>query len=242
MVNVTEYFDDRDSGSKVWYEELAPRFKHIPRSKLPAGVRCGYTYTSTAISPDYYLPWLKKELMGRGVRFITTTVQSLAEAQALMKTAIVVNASGLGAKELAHDDQVVPIRGQTMLIKSDFDGIVIRRGSEFTYAIPRMFTGGVIIGGIAEEGSTNVQVDQSLKRDILRRVNHITDDAFKDVDLQNVLKDIVGFRPGRTGGVRVEREGNVIHAYGFGGSGYCYSVGVAEKVTSLIKSLLAPRL
>ena len=235
-------WDDREYGHDVWYKTLVPHFKRIPGSELPSGITCGFTFTSLAISPDFYLPWLKNELVSKGVRFIGATVQSLEEARDITKTDIIVNASGLGAARLVPDDQVMPIRGQTMLVKSDFEGIVHRLGSEYTYAIPRMYTGGVIIGGIAEEGSFNTRVDSGLKADMLRRANIITNDAFKDVDIHNVLKDIVGFRPGRKGGIRVEREGNTIHAYGFGGAGYCYSHGAAEKVGILVKSLRGSKL
>jgi D-amino-acid oxidase len=54
------------------------------------------------------------------------------------------------------------------------------------------------------------------------------------VDLETV-GDIVGFRPGRKTGLRVEREGDVVHAYGASGAGYIFSFGVAEKVREFIE-------
>jgi D-amino-acid oxidase len=77
-------------------------------------------------------------------------------------------------------------------------------------------------------------VDVELKSDILMRVNRITNGAFKGLDLNGVT-DIVGFRPGRKGGLRVEREGDVVHAYGVEGAGFIYSFGVAERVSGLIE-------
>lgn len=54
-----------------------------------------------------------------------------------------------------------------------------------------------------------------------------------------VLRDIVGRRPMRRGGMRLEREdvegaGTVVHAYGMGGRGYEVSWGVAEAVFELM--------
>lgn len=54
-----------------------------------------------------------------------------------------------------------------------------------------------------------------------------------------VLQDIVGRRPARHGGARLEREEvapgkTVVHAYGLGGRGYELSWGVAETVASLV--------
>jgi D-amino-acid oxidase len=53
-----------------------------------------------------------------------------------------------------------------------------------------------------------------------------------------VLKDVVGRRPARHGGPRLESEEiapgkMVIHAYGLGGRGYELSWGVAETVQRL---------
>lgn len=52
----------------------------------------------------------------------------------------------------------------------------------------------------------------------------------------SVIADIVGWRPTRKGGMRLETErlgngsGVVVHAYGLGGRGYELSWGVAEEV------------
>lgn len=51
-------------------------------------------------------------------------------------------------------------------------------------------------------------------------------------------KDIVAFRPGRKGGYRIEAEGNVVHAYGFGSLVYVYSYA-ALKVRELVDTMLS---
>lgn len=71
------------------------------------------------------------------------------------------------------------------------------------------------------------------------------------------LGDIVGRRPTRQGGIRLEREEipagdikglqddvsrSVIHAYGLGGRGYELSWGVAEEVLELVKQRVSSRL
>ncbi len=156
------------------------------------------------------------------------------EVRTIAKSKVVVNASGIGAKQLAGDEGVGPIRGQTMFVKTNFSELVMMEGSEYTYIIPRALSGGVIIGGIKSD-RVDAEVDVALKSDILRRINRISNGAFKDVDL-NAVTDIVGFRPGRKSGIRVEREDDVVHAYGVGGAGYIYSFGVAEAVKDLIEA------
>jgi len=229
---MNEYFEDEKDDSKIWYKTLVPDYRVIPAEKLPPGVTLGLKYTALAMNPLILLPWLKKKLELKNVKFVRATVNSIDEAREITKSKIIVNASGVGAKTLATDEAVRPVRGQTMFVKTDFEEMVMREGSEYTYVIPRAGSGGVILGGIKSD-RLDTQVDVELKSDILRRVNRITNGAFESLNLEFVT-DIVGFRPGRVGGLRVEREGNVVHAYGVEGAGYIYSFGVAERVRSLI--------
>jgi hypothetical protein len=65
----------------------------------------------------------------------------------------------------------------------------------------------------------------------------MTGNSFDWVDLErDVVRDIVGFRPARTGGPRVERVGKIVHAYGVGGLGYLFAFGVAAKVGDLVQT------
>lgn len=149
-----------------------------------------------------------------------------------------VNASGLGAAHLANDTQAIPVRGQTMFAETSFNELVMYQGSHYSYAIPRMGSGGVILGGISQEGNTDKRVDKALRGDILNRVRGITKGALDGVDLErDVKKDLVGFRPARKGGFRLEVDGDVVHAYGFGGLGYTYGFGAAKRVREMVESL-----
>ena len=206
-------------------------------SQLPSGVKIGVKYNTLAMNPLILLPWLKKKLDDRGVRFVRAEVSSFAEARKLAGAKVIVNASGVGAKNLAGDEEVEPVRGQTMFVKTSFMELVMREGTEYTYIIPRMGSGGVVMGGIKSD-RLDAEVDVELKSDILKRVNRITNGAFQDLDLTSVT-DILGFRPGRKSGLRVEREGDVVHAYGVEGAGYIYSFGVAERVREMIDGVIA---
>ena len=230
---MTEYFDTIYDESEIWYKTLMPEYRVIPASELPQRTTFGIKYTALAMNPLMLLPWLKKKLVAKGVQFIRAEVKSLDEARELTKAKLIVNASGVGAREFAGDDSVRPVRGQTMFVKTGFSGLVMKEGTEYTYVIPRAESGGVIMGGIKSD-RLDSEVDVELKSDILMRVNRITNGEFEGLDTSTVT-DIVGFRPGRKGGLRVEREGDVVHAYGVEGAGYIYSFGVAERVRDLIE-------
>ena len=83
-----------------------------------------------------------------------------------------------------------------------------------------MPSNGVIIVGIEDYDNMSTDVDTALRKDILDRVNIMTRGRFADVDLRrDVQANIVGFRPDRDGGRRIESERHVVPAYGFGGKG-----------------------
>lgn len=105
--------------------------------------------------------------------------------------------------------------------------------------MPRNFEGGTIIGGTKEPDSwdtePSLEVRERLCRNFVATYPRIADESGS----VRVLKDVVGRRPARHGGARLEREEagpgrTVIHAYGLGGRGYEMSWGVAEGVASLV--------
>ncbi|KAJ5129418.1 nucleotide-binding domain-containing protein [Penicillium bovifimosum] len=237
VLKATEYYDDRDNDTSIWYKTLVPRYRRLKETELPAGSKLGFDFLTMTINPLRFLPWLKKELERRGVRFIRRTLETLDAARTIANCRIVVNASGLGALQLAGDEDVMPVRGQTMFVKTDIDFLKLMQGSHYTYVIPRMYSGGAIIGGVSQEGNFERKVDEGLRPDILRRVKGLLGEKGKELELGDVEKDIVAFRPSRKGGYRVEVEGDTVHAYGFGSLGYVYSFGAAEKVRELVRGL-----
>ncbi|KAL1875489.1 hypothetical protein VTK73DRAFT_10039 [Phialemonium thermophilum] len=255
-VRATEYWETPDARANPWYATVVPEFRALQPHELPANTIGGNTFTTVTVNPDRFLPWLQHHLeQYYSVVVRKAEVRSLNEVRTLLGCDVVVNASGMGAKELANDPDCVAVRGQTMLIKSsalkrNMDReIVIKRGTEYTYVIPRMGSGGLVVGGVEDPGNMSTTVDQELRKDILRRANVLTRGNLESVSLsRDVIKDIVGFRPGHKKGRRIAREGNVVHAYGFAGAGYRYSLGASLQVVKLVDEIgfvprrLRPRL
>lgn len=74
-----------------------PQFRVLEPAEVPAGAKTGVSFTTVSLNPEVYLPWLKGELLARGVQFIRRKVHSLGEAAALAGPGgVVVNATGLG--------------------------------------------------------------------------------------------------------------------------------------------------
>ena len=105
--------------------------------------------------------------------------------------------------------------------------------------MPRKFHGGTIIGGTKEPNDWSATASPATRERLLRNFANTYPEILDEEGGFTVLKDIVGRRPTRKGGMRLEREdvegrGTVVHADGGGGRGYEVSWGVAEGVFELL--------
>ncbi|KAI0188259.1 nucleotide-binding domain-containing protein [Astrocystis sublimbata] len=225
---------------KVWYRDKLPGFRILTKDELPEGAPFGVAYTSWIVTPPVFLPWMRNRLEANGVKFKRVNVRALSDLKE-MGHDILINATGVGARYLedVKDMQMTEVRGQTVLVKTNYPKIWTRRGKDYTYHLPRG-DGTAIIGGIKEYGSIAKTVDPEIRKDIFRRIQEALPEAFASADPKDfeVIQDIVGIRPQRTGGARIEKEvvdgQKIIHAYGMEGGGYVYSWGMAREVLGLV--------
>ncbi|KAI5476625.1 D-amino-acid oxidase [Pseudohyphozyma bogoriensis] len=148
------------------------QYTRLPQSECPPN-SVGVKFDTLSINSPVYILWLKSLLEELGVTFERRQIASLDAAFACFGgVGCVVNATGLGAKSLIGvlDQNVQPIRGQTVLIKSattqcwmDFHD-----DKAPAYIIPRP-GGEAICGGCFEVDDYNTQVDFGLAENILQR-------------------------------------------------------------------------
>ncbi|EKG10975.1 FAD dependent oxidoreductase [Macrophomina phaseolina MS6] len=210
----------------VWYRTHVPDFEAIPASELPPGCTIGMRWGTVVLEPGILLPWLRARLEGDGVRFVEREVGSLKDVGEGVD--VVINATGVGAKALAGDQAVKAVRGQTHLVRTWWEKVFMRQGSQYTYCIPRL-DGTAILGGVKGYGSEDPGVKEDQRTDIFNRVGDNIPHVFAAFPADfDVVRDNVGFRPGREGGPRVEKEvidgQKIVHAYGewFGLSLFSY--------------------
>ncbi|MFE2353318.1 FAD-dependent oxidoreductase [Streptomyces parvulus] len=183
------------------------------------------------IDMSTHLPWLGERLVAAGGMVQTRPVAGLAEADA----PVVVNCTGLGARELVPDPAVRPVRGQlvvvenpgirTWLVSADEDS------GETTYFLPQ--PGRLLLGGTAEEDAWSTDPDPRIAEAIVRRCAELR----PEIAGARVLGHLVGLRPARDA-VRLEREtlpdGRLlVHNYGHGGAGVTVAWGCAEEAAGL---------
>jgi D-amino-acid oxidase len=188
---------------------------------------------------DIYLDYLMRRFQGQGGRIEPRAIVDLVEAFA--QSAVVANCSGLGARELVHDADLYPSRGQVVRIRHNG----FRRAlpddeapGEVSYIVPR--THDIVLGGTDEEYNESAAIDPADTQAILRRCAKL-DPRFATVGQEDILAVVCGLRPVRaTVRVALERPAPdrwLIHNYGHGGAGVTLSWGCAEEVAALVGTI-----
>lgn len=212
-----------------WYRDRLPFFQRLSKHELRGGLIDGYLMDTPMVAPPIYLQRLHEQFLADGGALEKRKIDSFCDLAG--EATLLVNCSGVGARDLARDPGVYPLRGQTMLL--DIKGI--RVGYMDNSAIDHIFprADGVLIGGVKVKGDWNRQLDPQIAADIRERCAKID----KRLANATVLREFVGLRPGRDV-VRLELERlddgrPVIHNYGHGAVGYTLSWGCAEAVVAL---------
>ncbi|MET9254808.1 FAD-dependent oxidoreductase [Streptomyces sp. NPDC003717] len=187
------------------------------------------------IDMSTHLPWLRRRLEAAGGVVQERAVADLAEAGA--EAPVVVNCTGLGARELVPDASVRPVRGQLVVVENP--GIrtwlvsTDPSSGETAYLFPQ--PGRLVLGGTAEEDAWSAEPDPATAAAIIRRCAALR----PEVAGARVLEHRVGLRPVREA-VRLERvplAGGrlLIHNYGHGGAGVTVAWGCAREAARLVE-------
>lgn len=201
----------------------------------------GFAFGTIIYNTGLFMKWLHKQIRQLGGKLEQRRVADLdAEDCDLL-----INCSGLGAKELAGDDTVYPIRGQIIKVhnpKLKQYAAVIHRDGHHTYVIPRP-NGDVVLGGTVQPHNWSTENDEEDAKGVWERCCRL----WPEVANSKVLGPVAGLRPGRIGGVRLEMEpcstrrgALVIHNYAHAGSGHTLHWGCAQDVVELATRRFPP--
>jgi D-amino-acid oxidase len=145
--------------------DLYPEVKTYGPGEHPFPTRYATRFLTMLIEPNRYLRALVRDALARGIRIVQ---QSFATMQQLDVTAasfpVIVNCTGLGAKELAGDAELEPVRGQLSVLAPQpaVDYITLHGGR---YMFPR--SDGVVLGGTFQHGNAELAPDDATQRQIV---------------------------------------------------------------------------
>jgi D-amino-acid oxidase len=253
--NVLELLAEPDPEGP-WWKASVPGVEHARPDELPAGYADGFVFDAPVIDTSIYLNYLRSRFEAAGGVIVEDrTVHDLSEAFAICD--VVVNCTGLGARELEHDTSFRPTRGQVVRVRQNgFTRVLIDdRGpttnpyasGKLTYIVPR--SNDIILGGtaIADDITTDDEIKQKIDNEevqtIIRRCAALAPE-FAHLTPDDILEVKIGLRPVRSD-VRLERESFtpehwLISNYGHGGAGVTLSWGCAAEVAEHVEAIEKP--
>jgi D-amino-acid oxidase len=222
-----------EAAPEAWLN-LVPGTRMLGPGELPPGMSSGWRYTAPVVTMPVYLEYLRARYEALGGSIEVAPVTSLADVPG--GSPVVVNCTGIGARDLVPDPAVYPVRGQVVVVENPGVGEFYidhtLHGFDYVYIFPHNEV--VLLGGTAEEGAW----DRSPRPDVAERI--VADCTRVDPRLRRarVVAERVGLRPCRDE-VRLEAEhldgGRVLwHNYGHGGGGVTLSWGCAAEITEAV--------
>lgn len=213
-------------------------FRHQTKEELPAGVKWGVEYKTYVINSPVYCAHLLRKFILKGGQKKSYTLTNVNEAFSLGRNVrMVVNCSGLGF----DDRKSFIIRGQTCLVRNSVSATITRQNEDgsWSFCIPRPLDGGTIIGGTKQPHEWDPNPSPEIRAKLLSNASKWFPFTPENKGQFDVIRDIVGRRPAREGGMRLELEKlaggkSLVHAYGAGGRGFEISQGVAEDTVELM--------
>ncbi|XP_043487756.1 D-amino-acid oxidase [Polistes fuscatus] len=199
----------------------------------------GWHFVTYTCEPTYFLPWLTNKFVALGGELKRRKIRDLGE---LIEDGyeIVINCSGLGARELVNDDTMTAVRGQVSRVKAPWVmHCILVDDDHCNYIIPNI--NNVVLGGTHQENDYDLRVRDEDSKFIYEGCHRMIPSLKK----AEIIKSWVGLRPGRPK-VRLESEiyirkngkkCHVIHNYGHGGAGLTLSWGCALDVVEIVQNL-----
>jgi D-amino-acid oxidase len=141
------------------YSEIDPLFperKQLTRDENPFNVPFAYRRDSMLIEPAIYLNALIRDFQIAGGKIV---VREFAEARDLvsLQENLLFNCTGLGARTLFKDEELIPVRGQLTFLLPQPEVQYMTVGPGNIYMFPRR--DGILLGGTHERGDWNLQPD-----------------------------------------------------------------------------------
>jgi D-amino-acid oxidase len=200
--------------------------------RVPEGFLGAFAAELPLIDMPLYLGHLSARLADATVPIGISPVRRLADLTEWAAT--IVNCTGIGARALASDPALRPVRGEHVILENpgvEHFFLEEPRGEEWTSFFPHGER--IVLGGNAREDDWSLDPDPISGQAIIERCARLE----PRLEGARVIEHQVGLRPVRPV-VRLEREqlasATLIHNYGHGASGVSLSWGCAHDVAGLV--------
>jgi glycine/D-amino acid oxidase-like deaminating enzyme len=152
-----------DTWDHVMLHDLFPAARKLEPSENPFPAKYAHVENTMFIEPSIYLNTLVRDFYIAGGR-IRRVAFATPNQLATLSEPVVVNCTGLGARELFGDRELMPIKGQltVLLPQPEVDYAMIGMG---LYMFPRR--DGIVLGGTFERGVETLEPNAEAKQRVL---------------------------------------------------------------------------
>ena len=227
-----------------WWKDHVLGFRHVGEEEMktlhhPVGKKC-WAFSTLIMPCQKFLSWQMEELTKKGGMVVHKRLRSLEEIDGQYD--VIINCTGLGSRELVNDDQMYPVRGQTIIVKAPW----VKHAFSYTKddihvdVLPR--ADDVLLGSTEDIGDWSEHVDPVVSKGIMERCCKYV----PGLSTAPVVREAVGLRPGRKT-VRLEvddtitKHSTVVHNYGHGGQGITFFRGCVLDAVKLVEECLLRR-
>jgi glycine/D-amino acid oxidase-like deaminating enzyme len=143
--------------------DVYPDVEELPPSAHPFGTRFATRVSTMLIQPHIYLPALLWDFRAMGGRITIRHFTSVPDLLTLNER-VILNCTGLGARDLFADRGLIPIKGQlhVLMPQPEVDYMLLAGG---LYMFPR--SDGILLGGTFQRGVETLEPDPDATRRIL---------------------------------------------------------------------------
>ena len=229
-------------GATPWFKTLHPELESLSLEEIkcygfPPRMHTVWKFNAFVINPQKYLQYLTQRFRESGGHLIQKKIQNLDELS--HDYDIIINCTGLGARELVGDLTVYPVRGQIVEVQGPKVPVVFNKKPEngqLVYIIPR--SGRILLGGSVEPHNWSTEIDPIQAESIHRNCIEL----YPQLKGSRMIGGWACLRPTRDT-VRLEvdtdnKSALLIHNYGHGGHGFIFSWGCATEVTDIVRNHL----
>jgi glycine/D-amino acid oxidase-like deaminating enzyme len=146
-------------------EPLYPEGRQLEGGENPFRVPYAYRRYSMLIEPATYLKALLDDFQIAGGRVEIRDFATASDLAALPET-LLYNCTGLGARTLFNDQELIPIRGQLVFLLPQPEIQYMTLGPGNIYMFPRR--DGILLGGSFDRDNWSLQPDPGISERILR--------------------------------------------------------------------------
>ncbi|MEP7092166.1 MAG: FAD-dependent oxidoreductase, partial [Nocardioidaceae bacterium] len=170
--------------SDPWWRDAVPTLTRV--EALAAPYADGWSFVAPILEMPVYLPWLVRRVEALGGTLTRMALTALPD-----QADVVVNATGLGARRMADDPSMMPVRGQVVYVEQVGLDRWWLDGSGPVYVVPR--SRDIVVGGTDDEGEWDRRPDPDVAKLLAERAIELVPLLAR----AGVLGHRVGLRPVR---------------------------------------------